>query len=259
MTAVHSQTSTMVRSLRHTRSILLPALAVASALTLGGCREQLGLDTVTASTLNSTEARHPIGYSSRTEALYVEVVPGGERLSPNQAADITEFVSRYRIEGTGRLTVAAPGSARGALSASRQVREVLDIVHAAGLPPEAIAEVRHGAKAGRRDGEAGPAVRLAYERPIAVPPQCGDWPEDIGHNRERLPYTNFGCATERNFAVSVATSRDIQMPQEEAPRAGERRTAVWTKYTGASGGNGSGAAAPAAAPAAPAAPKGGAP
>lgn len=240
----------------------LALVAAACAASLGGCRDHLGLDTPTASTLNPTEARHPIGFSSRTEALYVEVVPGSDGLSPNQAADITQFVSRYRIEGKGQLTVAAPAGARGHLSASRQVRQVIDIARAAGLPPEAIAEVRQqgrqGASGGVQGGLMGPAVRLAYERPVAVAPQCGDWPEDIGHNRERLPFTNFGCATERNFALSVATARDIEMPQEESPRAGERRTAIWTKYTGGSTGGG-GAAAPAPAAAAPAAPKGAAP
>lgn len=245
---------------RSLRVALVPAaaatLALSATLLLSGCREHAGLDIETASTLSNHEKRHPIGFSSRSEALYVEIAPDGEGLSANQQSDIVRFVDRFRVEGTGRLTVAAPGSARGHLTASRSVRQVVEIVRAAGLPPEAVAQVRAAGK----DGRFGQAVRIAYERPVAVAPQCGDWPEDIGHNRERLPYENFGCATQRNLAMSVATARDLQMPQEEAAGAGERRTAVWTKYVGvpAGGGGGSGAAAPAA-PMTPAAPKTGAP
>ena len=239
---------------RALRTALLPA-AVA-VLLLAGCREHTELDIATASILSNHEKRHPIGFSSRSEALYVEIAPDGEGLSRNQQTDIVRFVDRYRVEGTGRLTIAGPGSPRGHLASGLAVRQVVEIVRRAGLPPEAVAEVRETGK----DARFAQAVRLAYERPVAVAPQCGDWPEDIGQNRERLPYENFGCATQRNFAMTVATARDLQMPQEEAAGAGERRAAVWTKYIGAPSGGGGGGAAPAGpAPAAPAGPKGGAP
>lgn len=241
---------------RHAMAVAMLPVA-AAALLLSGCREHSGLDIATASTLSDAEKRHPIGFSSRSEALYVEIAPDGEGLSGNQQTDVIRFVDRYRVEGTGKLTISAPGSARGHLASGRAVRQVADIARAAGLPPEAIAQVRATGK----DNRFGQAVRLGYERPVAVAPHCGDWPEDLGRNRERLPYENFGCATQRNLAMTVATARDLQFPQEEAPGAGERRTAVWTKYVGASSGGGaSGAAAapaPAAAPAAGA--KGGSP
>lgn len=236
-----------------TRLAALP-VAIAAAL-LGGCREH-GLDNVTASTLSNTETRHPIGFSSRTEALYVEVAPDGEGLSGNQATDVLRFIERYKVEGRGRLTIAAPGSARGHVAASRTARQVADIARGAGLPPDAIAEAR---PAGGGGGRYGPTVRIAYERPVAVAPNCGDWPEDLGESRERLPHASFGCATQRNLAMSVATSRDLATPQEEAPGAGERRTALWSKYVGSApaGGGSGGGAAPA--PMAPAIPKAGGP
>lgn len=240
---------------RIVRTAIVPAAA--TVLLLGGCRENLGVDTVTASTSTDLDKRHPIGFSSRSEALYVEVAPGGEGLSGNQQTDIIRFVDRFRIEGSGRLTISAPGSARGHLASGRSVRQVVDIVRSAGLPPEAIAQVRPSGG----DSRFGQSVRLAYERPVAVAPQCGDWPADIGENRERLPFANFGCATQRNFAMSVVTARDLQVPQEEAPGAGERRAATWAKYVGApsGGGGGGGGASPAPAAMTPTAPKGGSP
>jgi pilus assembly protein CpaD len=105
----------------------------------------------------------------------------------------------------------------------------MDVVADAGLPPDAVTPVR-----GRRN-EAGyaPAIRIAYERAVAVAPECGDWPENLAENRERIHYANFGCTTQRNLALTVANARDLQHPQFETPAAGERRTVVWSKYAGA--------------------------
>lgn len=61
-------------------------------------------------------------------------------------------------------------------------------------------------------------------------------------DRERLPYENFGCASQRNLALTVANARDLQVPQEETPRSSEVRSASWSKYVGGSkGAGGSGA------------------
>lgn len=247
-------TSARMRVVSRARTGALPTLlpAIAIALVLSGCRDHHRLDNVTASTLSNPETRHPIGFTPRTEALYVELAPADEGLSGNQQIDVLRFVERYKVEGTGRLTIAAPGSARGHLAASRSVRQVVEIARGAGLPPDAIAEDRQRRGADRH----GAAVRLAYERPVAIAPLCGEWPEDLGETRERLPHANFGCATQRNLAMTVATARDLQMPQEEAQGAGERRTSLWTKYVGSSSGAGGGSGGPAApAPLSPASPK----
>jgi pilus assembly protein CpaD len=118
------------------------------------------------------------------------------------------------------------------------MRGVGRIVEEAGIPPEALATAR-GASA--RDGL---AVKLAYERAVAVPPACGTWPDDLGENRERVPYSDFGCASQRNLAVTVANARDLQHPQEETPRSSERRSADWSKYVGGGSASAEGANAP---------------
>jgi pilus assembly protein CpaD len=76
----------------------------------------------------------------------------------------------------------------------------------------------------------GPALRLSYLRPIAVPPECGLGHRDVGFEPERIPYPQFGCATQRNVAGMVANARDLQRPQDEDPSSSERRSALWSKY-----------------------------
>lgn len=230
-----------VRSVRG-RALLRMAVLAALAGGLGACNR---LDDFTAAELGDPVKRHAIGYTPHTEALFVEVAPGGGGLSSNQQADVWRFVDRYRKEGTGPLKIAAPRSAGGHLAASRSVRDVEDIVRDAGVDPDAVQVARYTG-----NSRVGPAVKLAYERPVAVPPQCGDWATDLGENRERLPYNDFGCATQRNLALTVANGRDLQVAQEESPRSSERRSAAWSDYTssgssGSSSGSTGGASAPA--------------
>ncbi|NJO32837.1 MAG: hypothetical protein HC869_06545 [Rhodospirillales bacterium] len=73
-----------------------------------------------------------------------------------------------------------------------------------------------------------PAIRLAYRRPVAVPPSCDKWGENVGRNEERIPYPNLGCATQHNLAIMIDNARDMQRPQKEDPRAGERRNVTWS-------------------------------
>jgi pilus assembly protein CpaD len=234
----------MIRSVenaRHLRRCLKSCISVAiatTAVTVSACTR---LDDYTAAELNETPKRHPIGYAAQTEALLVEVPPSGG-LSANQQADVVRFVDRYRKEGTGRLQLSAPRGAGAHLAASRSMREVESILVDAGIDGEAIQMSRHNIST-----SAGPAVKLAYDKPVAVPPQCGDWATNLGENRERLPYNNFGCATQRNFALTVANARDLQVPQPETPRSSERRSAAWSSYTGTA--NSKEDAAAAAAPA----------
>ena len=88
---------------------------------------------------------------------------------------------------------------------------------------EAGIDYRADARASRVPSNEVPAIRLAYRRPVAVPPACDKWGENVGRNEERIPYPNFGCATQHNLAIMVDNARDMQRPQGEDPRAGERR------------------------------------
>lgn len=202
------------------------ALGVAAtAAALAGC-----VDDYTAAAISNPVTHHPIAYTASPETLVVEVPPGAPGLSQNQHADVWRFIERYKQESTGNLRVEAPRSAGGHIAMSRSLRQVEEIVQDAGIDPRAVQVMRLGGKT----GNAG-ALALSYDRTVAVPPECGDWSHDLGKNRDRLPYNNFGCATQRNLALTVANSRDLQMPQEETPRSSERRSTTWSEYVGARG------------------------
>lgn len=229
-------------------NVLAIALALA-ALSTAGCREHMRLDDFTAAELNDPNKRHPIAYRGQTEALLVEMGGKGEGLSYDQQADVYRFVKRYRAEANGPITVSAPRSAGAHLAASRSLREIEDALHASGISGRNVRMDRHG---DFETGEFGPAIKLAYVRPVAIAPECGQWPEDTGVDRERVRFENYGCAAQRNLALTVANSRDLIRAQGVSPRSGERRDTTWKEYVGESKEGGGGAAASPPAGAAPA-------
>lgn len=207
------------------RSCGLAAALLAAAVGTAGCTR---LDDFTAVELSDVSKRHPIGFATTPQLLIVEFAPDGEGLSANQEADVYRFVERYKSESTGPLRIAAPKSVAGHLASSAVARDIEAIVRNAGVDPGAVESSRYAGTAPR-----GSALTLSYDRQVAVTEPCGDWATNLGENRERLPYNDFGCATQRNLALNVANARDFQQPQTETSRSAERRGATWSDYTGA--------------------------
>jgi pilus assembly protein CpaD len=216
----------------------LPLVAIA-LLHLGGCRpgEPLRLDDHTARRISTPETRHPIGFSERTEQLLVEVAQDSGGLTDDQRADVHRFLRRYRAESTGRLAVSTPAG-RQASATARTLDDIRGEMLGLGIEARSVDSPRHPG------GRGAPQIRLAYQRPVALPPACGDdWSVDIGRDHERVHYPNFGCADQRNTALFVANPRDLMGPQPEDPRPAEARTKAWGEYAGggSSGGAGGGA------------------
>jgi pilus assembly protein CpaD len=177
--------------------------------------------------LSNAELRHPIGFTPKSESLEVEVPAGAEGLSPNQQVDVYRFLRRYKHEATGRLLLTVPTAVRDQAALAQSLQEIQRQVAEAGIDYRLLHGARHDARSGGT-----PAIKLAYRRPVAVPPPCDDWTRDVGRNEERIPYPNWGCATQRNLALTVDNARDLGQPQSEDPRSGERRSATWSAYVG---------------------------
>ncbi len=194
------------------------------ALTVIGCDEPR-LSERQSLVLNAADLAHPITFQSRVEELTVELPPHGQGLSQNQYADVYRFVRRFKGESNGHLTVSTPGAARIGGGFGGPLDDIRSALVEAEVP---TSKVRRGTHARGRGGNG--VLRLSYMRPIAVPPECGDWHRDVGVEHNRVPYPQWGCATQRNIAGMVANSRDLQRPQDEDPRSAERRSQVWSKY-----------------------------
>jgi pilus assembly protein CpaD len=227
--------------------ISLPALALAALL--AGCHEQGELGDAAALQLSDPAKRHQVRYSRRTETMAVAVPKGGGSLASGLQADVRRFLGRYKADGAGPLRVSLPNGTHERLAAAYVIRDIDGLARSAGIEPRAVEYARHPT-----NPDVGPTLQLSYERPVVVLPKCGEWPEDSALNHERLPYPNFGCATERNLALITANPRDLLQPQEESARSSERRSVGWSGYTspgegggksGGGGGSGDAKASPA--------------
>jgi pilus assembly protein CpaD len=200
-------------------------LLIVLSLSLSGCRDTDGISNVRAIEMNDPEKRHPIQFASRPEVLFVELQSHKSDLSPSQRRDVVRFVRRFRSESTDRLEISMPASINQHLLARGPLRDIETILQGNSVDSSAVRIVRD-----ERIGNGRPALRLSYSRPVAVPPRCGDWPKDLGVDRERVHFENFGCATQRNFALTAGNARDIMGPQPSSPRSSERRDTIWNEY-----------------------------
>jgi pilus assembly protein CpaD len=201
------------------RSRLAVAMLTLGATALASCSESHRLTSEEAWAETTAVRGHPIEFAERKEFLDVELPPNRHGLSRNQYVDVYRFAVRYKEEGTGPIAV-SHGGARTGGEAVADIRRALED---AGIGPSRIVR----GKSGNRG-----LVTLAYHRPVAVAPQCGHWPRDVGREPERVPYPDFGCSTQRNLAGMVVNARDLMGSQQETPASSERRGRVWSKYVG---------------------------
>ena len=182
------------------RPLVSLALALLCALALAACGEMRRIEReqdAAAVALGNPELRHPIGFTPKSEALEVEVPAGAEGLSPNQQVDVTRFLRRFRREAAGRLVLSVPTGVRDRAALAQSLQEI---------------------------------QRRYLGNPDFSNLPCDDWSRDVGRNEERIPYPNWGCATQRNLALTADNARDLGQPQPEDPRSGERRSATWSAY-----------------------------
>ena len=204
--------------------LIAVAATIATCAAIAACEEPRRLSEFSAVALNDTTLRHPIGFDEGREVLHVDLPPRVPGFSRNQVADLHRFVARYKAEGAGQLSVSVSRQVSSAVAANA-LDELGQVLLKSEVRPAQVVRGRHSD--GRRTRS---ALRLSFEKPRAIAPECGHWSRDIGRERERVPYPEFGCATQRNLAGMVANARDLQRPQDEQPRSAERRSQTWSRY-----------------------------
>lgn len=200
--------------------------ACGMAMLLAACKHGDDGSRVAGWSLVDPSEAHPIIVSQQPSTLSLDVARGSYGLSPAQRADVLDFATRFRVSDTGnsRLVISAPSGGSNEVSAMQAVHQIRTILTDLGFGDAAIAvEPYEGGK-----GHA--PVRLSYMRYVAEAPECGIWPTNLAHDPGNVPYANFGCATQRNFAMQVANPADLLGPRTMTDRSSERRDTVFGKY-----------------------------
>jgi pilus assembly protein CpaD len=206
------------------------------ALVLAGCYREPPVDT-TASISNDYRDRHPIRLADKERTLQILIGSGRAGLTATQRAQVAAMGSDWRREGSGYIVVETPARAVNSRAARDTVQEVRSLLKFAGVSAGAVKLRTYDQP--YRD-ELG-AIRVSYKRIVAEAGPCGQWPDNMGPGvvgseryplleSENRPYYNFGCATQRNLASSVANPEDLVQPRAETPAYAARRQTVIDKY-----------------------------
>jgi pilus assembly protein CpaD len=206
----------------------LAAVAIGlAALVLGGCREHEDPTRVAGWSAIDPSHRHPIRVSREPEQMSVRVARGARGLTPVQRAEVIDFAARARAADAGntKLVIAAPAGSKNEIESARAVEQIRHLFSEGGIADSSV-----GLEAYHAGTDAAAPVRVAFFRYVAQAPECGHWPANLADERRNLPYANFGCANQRNFANQVSNPADLVEPRSETERSSERRDVVWGKY-----------------------------
>jgi pilus assembly protein CpaD len=204
-----------------------PALTVLAVLllgtSLGGCLKSPRFQA--PFTLANANERYPIAVHQGEVALDLAVNRGSAGLNPSQRAQLYSFLRDYKEQGVETLLIRAPSGGPNETAIMHAYDQVRKAMLGAGIPrKEIVVEPYYS------NGDPAAPLRVSYLQYVAEPPDCPDWSENIARDPQNMPWTNMGCATQRNLAVSVANPEDLVQPRGETPRPGERRDVVWGKY-----------------------------
>jgi pilus assembly protein CpaD len=206
------------------RALLIAGFAAA----LAGCNTTTAQDTTGSIPLAYTD-RHPITVKEGKKTLVLFVGAGRGGLSPMQRAEVLAFAQNWKRDATGGVTIDRPAGAANERAANDTLKEALSILTQAGVPNNGIGVQPYN------PGEKLATLRLTYPLMVAEAGPCGLWPDDLGptydtKHYENKQYYNFGCATQRNFAASVAEPAELVQPRAEGPAYTAKRAASVDKW-----------------------------
>ena len=202
------------------------ALAAVPVLLLTACRPY-GTGEVAGWSMMEASDRHPIVVTQEPARLTVRVPRGSSGLTYQQHSQVTDFLAKYRARdaGNSKLVIAVPSGTANEVAAIQAAAQLRHLIREAGFDDGSLSIEPFSDRA-----NAQPPIRLSYLRHVVEAPDCGHYPENLAENRRNEPSANFGCASQRNFALQIANPADLVGPRTMTPRSAERRHESWQKY-----------------------------
>lgn len=207
-------------------STVLAVAAIAPMIALQGCAK-FSQNHFTVGSVNQThEERHPIVLNEKERTLDMPIASSAYELSRSNASAIEGFARAYKRSANGVFTIMLPEASPNAVAARSIAPQIAETIENAGVPGHRISTVTYHAA---EHGSTAP-VRLSFGAIQASVGECGKWDDDLSNHSENKQYTNFGCATQQNFAAMLSNPADLVAPRGQSPVDAARRSGVIDKY-----------------------------
>lgn len=205
------------------RKLAFQMMTVAAcALTLVACKNR---NDITGSVPDNYRLRHPISLKQAARTIDIPVGIHSEKLPPASRSAIRNFAREFRADRATSVEIMLPSGSENESNARYVSRNVKTELLRTGLQPAEIRLVSYSAHSA-----SDAPIRLAYPRMLATSPKCEGFLEQLAREYDNRSYSNFGCATQANFAAQVANPQDLIQPRGWDPRDAGRRGIVNEKY-----------------------------
>lgn len=192
------------------------AAAIAAVLIAGSCAAPVNNN---AMLTDDPTQNHPIVVDTASKSVRLGFSAADAGLMPDDAARFDAFVSQYKADGNGAISVTAPAGP----VAQQTLSYFGERLAAAGIPRS------HIMVGTRNDGDW--RVELSYVGYVAHTDACDQWGyEQASDTASNLPMASFGCAVQHNIAAQIENPRDIVEPRGLSPSDATRRSTVVTTY-----------------------------
>lgn len=188
-----------------TRTTILLACGLASALALGGCASGKGGAVPESYLTGTTLDRNPIRVSEKTEYLEVQINPLDPHLRLAEKAKIRDFVADYKRRGHGPLMMSMPENQENQELTIKAVAEAREIAWSHGVEYEEISGSAYDAR-----GEATAPLVLAFRAYDAIAPDCPQKSAfDFADATSNNDMPSLGCSVRTNMAAMIADPSDL--------------------------------------------------
>ena len=177
--------------------------------------------------LVNVEAIYPINVEPQVATLVIRVDDGLRSLGRGEDERVRAFVERWKMRGQGILSAASPAGTASDAAANAATAQLKKLLAAQGVDKGSVQYTSYKPA----NGDANAPITLSFVTYVANAADCGtDWSENLGFAPRNLPWPEFGCSTQHNFAAVVADPRDLIEPHASEAADAMRRSIVSEKY-----------------------------
>ncbi len=175
----------------------------------------------------SAEQAYPITVEPQVATLVVKVDDGLQKLARGEGQRVRAFAERWKIKGQGMLNAATPTGAPNQAAAVIALEELKTVLAESGIDKNSVQFTSY--RAASTDTQA--PITLSFVTYAANAADCGtDWSANLAYTPRNVPWPEFGCSTQHNFAAMISDPHDLIEPRASDPIDAGRRSTVLEKY-----------------------------